>query len=173
MVFVQALKDAIDAATLVLIVLVAGARRRRGAPYARAEPVRSFLSVLTPAPLVFLVLFLFISPVSDIVTRRRRRGQVGRGRLDAPVVMLVSRRVPRHRRCMDAEGKIDAKRYPGLRASWPRTRTWFPNAHSIYDSTSRAVPAIMDGNYPVKDSGCPPPPSTPTASSRCSARATR
>ena len=35
--------------------------------YARAAAVRSFMTVLSPAPLLFLVLFLVVSPVSELV----------------------------------------------------------------------------------------------------------
>ena len=34
--------------------------------YWRAEAVRSFVSVLTPAPVVFLVIFLVVAPADDI-----------------------------------------------------------------------------------------------------------
>ena len=50
---------------------------------------------------------------------------------------------------MDADNRIDAKRYPGF-AELGKDATWFRGAHSIYDSTSKAVPAIMDGDYPEK-----------------------
>ena len=43
------------------------------------------------------------------------------------------------------DGKLDAKRYPGF-AELAKQRTWFRNAHTVYDSTERAQPAIMDGN---------------------------
>ena len=83
-VFVQALKKAIDAADAAADRAGAGARRAGGAAlYARAEPVRSFLSVLTPAPLVFLVIFLFISPVSKLTLAGEASAKIGRGRRSA------------------------------------------------------------------------------------------
>ena len=48
-----------------------------------------------------------------------------------------------------AQGELDARRYPGF-AALARDSTWFRNAHTIYDSTSKAVPAIMDGHLPEK-----------------------
>ena len=48
---------------------------------------------------------------------------------------------------LDEKGAIDAKRYPAF-ARLAKDATFFKNAHSVYDSTSRAVPAIMDGNLP-------------------------
>ena len=47
------------------------------------------------------------------------------------------------------DGTLDKKRYPGF-AELASKGTWFPNAHSIYDSTTSAWPAIMDGDYPSK-----------------------
>jgi hypothetical protein len=45
------------------------------------------------------------------------------------------------------DGKIDAARYPNI-AALTQTATWFPNAHTIYDSTTKAVPEILDAKYP-------------------------
>ena len=65
-IFVQAIKKSIDGSDALMIILAVGLGLAAAALYARAEPVRSFLSVLTPAPIVFLVLFLFISPVHKL-----------------------------------------------------------------------------------------------------------
>ncbi len=48
-------------------------------------------------------------------------------------------------------GQIDADRYPGF-ASLARTSTWFRGGHAVYDSTTKAVPAILDGRSPRKGS---------------------
>jgi hypothetical protein len=44
-------------------------------------------------------------------------------------------------------GRIDAGRYPHL-AALARDGTWFRNAHTSYDSTTKAVPLILDGIAP-------------------------
>src|SRR5918994_2962717 len=44
-------------------------------------------------------------------------------------------------------GRIDAGRYPNL-AALARDSTWFRNAYSSYDSTTKAVPLILDGMRP-------------------------
>lgn len=148
-VFVQALKDALGSSDVLLIVVALALGAVAATLYARAEPVRSFMSVLTPAPLVFLVLFLFISPVSKITladeASAKSVGNVAR----VPVVMIVFDEFP-STSLMDARRNIDAERYPGF-AQLASDGTWFRNTHTIYDSTTRAVPAIMDGNYPEKD----------------------
>ena len=48
-------------------------------------------------------------------------------------------------------GQIDVDRYPGF-ASLARTSTWFRGGHAVYDSTTKAVPAILDGRSPRKGS---------------------
>src|SRR4029453_17163485 len=45
------------------------------------------------------------------------------------------------------DGRIDAGRYPHF-AALARDGTWFPNAHTSYDSTTKAVPLILDGVAP-------------------------
>ncbi|MDP9135986.1 MAG: sulfatase-like hydrolase/transferase, partial [Actinomycetota bacterium] len=147
-VFVQALKDAIGASDAVLIALALALGVAVAALYARAEPVRSFLTVLSPAPLVFLILFLFISPVSKITLAGEASAKSIDGIEPIPVVMVVFDEFPGIS-LLDANGKVDPVRYPGF-AQLAKDGTWFPNAHTIYDATAKAVPAIMDGDYPEK-----------------------
>jgi hypothetical protein len=147
-VFVQALKDAFGASDFVLIALALALGIGAAVLYARAEPVRSFLTVLSPAPLVFLILFLFISPVSKITLADDASAKSIGGIEPIPVVMVVFDEFP-GTSLLDAGGNVDAVRYPGF-GELAQDGTWFPNAHSIYDSTSKAVPAIMDGDYPEK-----------------------
>ena len=63
-----------------------------------------------------------------------------------PVVMLVLDEFPADH-LLGPNGRIDAGRYPGF-AALAGTGTWFPNAHTVYDSTTKAVPAILDGQLP-------------------------
>jgi hypothetical protein len=46
------------------------------------------------------------------------------------------------------DGKIDAARYPNF-AALAREGTWFRNASSVYDSTFKAVPSILDSRLPA------------------------
>lgn len=152
-VFLQAIKKAIDAGDAVLIVLALALGAAGAVLYHRAEPVRSFLSVLSPAPILFLVLFLFFSDISKIVLPEDASAKSAEGVARVPVVMVVFDEVP-STSLLEGNGGIDAKRYPGF-ARLARDATFFKNAHSVYDSTSRAVPAIMDGNKPIVDRRLP------------------
>jgi hypothetical protein len=48
---------------------------------------------------------------------------------------------------LDAGGRIDPVRYPNF-AALAADGTWFKNAYSVYDSTTKAVPLILDGIRP-------------------------
>jgi hypothetical protein len=147
-VFVQALKDALGSSAVLVIAVSLALGAGAALLYTRAEPVRSFLTVLSPAPLVFLVLFLFISPVSKLTLSGEASAKSIDGIKPIPVVMVVFDEFPGIS-LLDDEDRVDAIRYPGF-ARLAADGTWFRNAHSIYDSTSKAVPAIMDGDYPEK-----------------------
>ena len=45
------------------------------------------------------------------------------------------------------DGRIDAVRYPNF-AALAATGTWFKNASTVYDSTTKAIPAVLDGRLP-------------------------
>jgi hypothetical protein len=65
-----------------------------------------------------------------------------------PVVVVVFDEFP-----VDAlmlpDGRIDADRFPNF-AALAGTSTWFRGAHTVYDSTFRAVPAILDAQLPKR-----------------------
>jgi sulfatase-like protein len=63
-----------------------------------------------------------------------------------PVVIVVFDEFPADT-LIDPSGRIDAARYPNF-AALARTSTWFRNGHTIYDSTFKAVPAILDARLP-------------------------
>ncbi|MBN1530115.1 MAG: sulfatase-like hydrolase/transferase [Thermoleophilaceae bacterium] len=48
-------------------------------------------------------------------------------------------------------GRIDPVRYPNF-AALAGDSTWFRNAYSVYDSTTKAVPLILDGRLPREGS---------------------
>src|SRR5215207_5029282 len=63
-----------------------------------------------------------------------------------PVVIVVFDEFPSDT-LIAPDGRIDAARYPNF-AALARTSTWFRNGQSIYDSTFKAVPAILDARRP-------------------------
>lgn len=118
--------------------------------YRRTAGIRAFLTVLSPAAIVFLALFLLFSSVSELTLASRAEARVGRVPSDVPVVMVVFDEFPLTS-LLDARGRIDSELYPSF-AHLARDATWFPNATGVHDSTPQAVPAILDGKYPAKGS---------------------
>jgi Sulfatase len=45
-------------------------------------------------------------------------------------------------------GRIDARRYPNF-AALAETSTWFRNGYTVFDSTFKALPSILDGRMPA------------------------
>jgi len=62
------------------------------------------------------------------------------------VVLLVMDEFPGDS-LLDRRGRIDPVRYPNF-AALAGDSTWFRNAYSIFDSTTKAVPLILDGMWP-------------------------
>jgi hypothetical protein len=106
------------------------------AAYARAAPARRLLSVLSPLPFVFLGIFLLLSDASPLADGEHR----------APVVLVIFDELP-VQSLMDAQGRVDARRYPNF-ARLAADATWYRDTASVDQDTPYAVPAILDGRLP-------------------------
>jgi hypothetical protein len=145
----QALKKSFDASDTVLILLSLAIGAGLAALWLRTEPVRAFLNVLSPAPLVFLALFLFSSQISELAFPDEAKARTIGGVTQAPIVVVLLDELPANT-LVDRQGRLDTARFPGF-SELARNATWFKNAYTVYDSTERAQPAIMDGNLPERD----------------------
>ena len=133
-----------------------GARRSGGrglaaaAIYLRARPFRSFLSVLVPAPLVFVALFLLDSPVSKLVFADTPKVEAATTvRSKTPVVLVVFDELTTVS-LMNRSERVDAGRYPSF-ASLAGSSTWYRSATTADWLTEGNVPAILTGNKPVRN----------------------
>jgi hypothetical protein len=130
-------------------LVVAGAAGVGGAVlYARTAFVRSFLMVLTPAPFIFLALFLSSSGISKLVfpsTPPVKEEHVS-SKTTTPVVLIVFDEFAPVS-LMDRNERIDAKRYPNF-ARLARSSTWYHSATTVQWLTEVAVPAILTGILP-------------------------
>src|SRR5205823_5384863 len=144
----RGLKKAYDpsAGALVLGALALGIGG--AVAYWRFRPARSVVSVLTPAPLVFLVIFLFFSPVEKLVFPPTVHASVVTENAHNDVVFLILDEFPTSS-LMNAKGEIDAARYPNF-ADLASHSTWFRNATGEHEGTHAAVPAILDSRLPRK-----------------------
>src|ERR671920_1029764 len=70
------------------------------------------------------------------------------GERHPPVVVLVFDEFPADD-LLGPDGQIDAERFPNF-AELASMSTWFPNGHTVYDSTFKAVPSILDGRLPKR-----------------------
>jgi hypothetical protein len=131
-----------------VFALAALAGAAAAAAYARSAPVRSIVTVLGAAPVLFLALFLFFSPVSKITFGSEAEAYDVRAASRPPIVMVVFDAFPTAM-LMDARRQIDGGRYPSF-AALARDATWFRNATNVHESTVSSVPSILDGRYPRK-----------------------
>src|SRR3954465_8421118 len=115
----------------------------------RVPAVRSFLTVLAAAPILFLALFLLNSPASKlVVSSGDAEAPAIRIRATTPVVFLLFDEFP----VIDLQrrdGTIDAERFPNF-ARLAAGSTWFRNTTTLSASTTVAVPAILSGQKPKK-----------------------
>jgi hypothetical protein len=143
LVAIQALKDiAPGSASAVLILIAASLGVLAAVAYAHASALRSFVTVLSPAPALFLAIFLFFSPVSDL-TFASGTAETADVSSHVPVVMVVFDEVSTIA-FEDAHERIDPVLYPNL-AALARDTTWFRYATAPTDMTGTATPTILTG----------------------------
>jgi hypothetical protein len=119
--------------------------------YARAAGVRSFVTVLSPAPVIVLILFLLVSPVRELLFPSEAGGAVvGPSSSQTPIVHVVLDELPQST-LADADGRIDAELFPNF-ARLARESTWYRNATTVDDLTTEAVPAQLTGEQPQQGS---------------------
>ncbi len=132
-----------SAVLLPLTVLVAVAI---AFAYARSAALRSVLTVLCVAPVVFLASFLVFSPVSQLLGDDDESSAASSASSRTPVVLLIFDELPTIS-LMDARKHIDARRLPGF-GRLSAQSTWYRNATTVSDGTYVAVPAILTGRRP-------------------------
>ncbi len=138
----------VSSALLIPVALLLGAL---GALfYARGRVVPTVLTVLAPVPLLFLVLLVVFSPVSDLVFPDSEESVAQAAvKGHTPIVFIVFDEFS-VAGLMDAEHRIDATRYPNF-ARLAGDSTWYRNATTVADATVLAVPPILAGRRPDAD----------------------
>ena len=143
----QALKGLASGPAGVLIAAAAGLGAAGALAYARTRFAQSLMTVLLPAPLVVLALFLVFSDVSKLVFPQEEASAASvEVRRPAPVVMVVFDEFPGGS-LMSPDGRIDASRFPNF-AALARRSTWYRGATTIAGFSSRAVPSVLSGRLP-------------------------
>jgi hypothetical protein len=137
--------DGITGPALVAAAAILGAAAAVG--YMRFRPLRMFLTVLSPALLLFPGLFLFNSPVFKVISARADTNTTyAEVNATAPVVFVVFDELEAIS-LMDEHRQIDAIRYPNF-AALAQDATWFRNTTTVSENTLTAIPAILSGSNP-------------------------
>jgi len=127
------------------------------AVYTRSAAVRLWLRCATPAPLVFALLFVTVSPVGRLVVAgdqpADRTAAVAPAGARPPVVMVFFDEFPMLS-LLDSRGRIDPRLYPNF-ARLAGDATWYRNATGIGPFTPYAVPAMLTGRYPTRRNVAP------------------
>jgi hypothetical protein len=130
---------------LAILLAVAGTYA-----YDRFRFPRSFMDILTPAPIVILLFFFLLSSTSKLILPREEPvpadAEVGN---PAPVVMVIFDELPTAS-LLNADNQIDGTRYPAF-AELAADSTWYRNATGKGAYTPLAVPAILTGRTPTND----------------------
>lgn len=116
------------------------------AAYARWAPLRAFLGLLSAAPPVYALLFLWGSPVRSVLVGGDVERPPKRSDADTTVVFLVLDELPIGS-LLNPEGEIDAKLFPNF-AALAADGTWFRNASASHCYTHQVLPSILSGTYP-------------------------
>jgi hypothetical protein len=145
---IQAAKKLADVRGVPLVVVAVLVGAAGVVLFARSALVRSFVTVLTPAPIVFALLFLLASPSAELV---RPAGDVTTAREAAagakpPVVVIFLDEFPLVS-LLNSRGEVDGRLYPNF-AAVAADSDWYRNATGVASFTPWALPAMLTGRYP-------------------------
>jgi Sulfatase len=137
-----------------LVALAVAAGLTGAALLATRPALRLWLRYLTPAPLVFVLVFALASPTATLLRPQGSppepvAAKGSSGRRVPPVVMLFFDEFPMPS-LLDRHGRIDARMYPNF-ARLAGDATWYRNATAVNWYTPYAVPAMLTGRYPAKE----------------------
>ncbi len=130
----------------LLVAIAAALGAAAAVTYTRFAGARLILTVLAPAPLLFLGLFLLHSDASRLTFAGTDKALAAGAHAKAPVVLVAFDELPVNS-LRDSQGRIDAVRFPHF-AALAAGSTWFANTSTVAEGTTHAVPAILTGRFP-------------------------
>jgi hypothetical protein len=142
----RALKEAFDPQAEIMALAALAFGVAGAIFYWRVRAGRSVVSLLVPAPLIFLAIFLFFSPVEDLVFPPEAHARLVVENARNDVVVLILDEFPTSS-LMNRDGQIDTTLFPNF-ADLAQHSTWFRNATGEHEGTHAAVPAILDAREP-------------------------
>ncbi len=143
----QICKKLFELPDVYLIVIAAVASAVFTTLYFIFKETRLFVTLLSPAIILFPLLFLFNPSIQKIVFKTNASG-TAYSPIEAthPVVMVVFDEFPASS-IMDMNRLVDGNLYPNF-ARLARDAYWYRNASTVAERTFAAVPAILTGLYP-------------------------
>ena len=135
----------------VVWTLSAAAALLAGWLWLRFVNARQFVGYLAGAPILFLAIFLFFSPASDILDGTG--ASVAASGVKVPIVFVVLDELPTAS-LLDGAGHIDPDVFPNF-ARLASLSTWYRNNTTVAPTTARAVPAILSGRMPANEPVAP------------------
>jgi hypothetical protein len=146
-------RQALPGSDLVVVAVVAGGGVAAALAYERFTAARLYLLYASAAPAAFLAVFLWSSPVTNLVfvpepdpgtavTASNRAG-------DQPsVVMVVFDELPTMS-LLDGRNRIDPELFPNF-ARFAEDATFYRNNTTVATFTVVALPALLTGRIPVE-----------------------
>jgi hypothetical protein len=111
----------------------------------RVRGLQMFLTVLSPVPILFIVIFLARVPLGELSSSARTL-PIPPPKNPVPVVLVVLDEFAEPT-LLGPDHLIDAGRFPNFSAL-AATSTWYRNANAVHEHTPDAVPAILTGQNP-------------------------
>jgi hypothetical protein len=142
----QVLKEATDFGYKRIAVAAVAIGLGAAVLHLRYAAIRSWLRITAVASVAFVLLFVFASPVSDLLFPgggSDAAAEVGR---PSDVVVLVFDELPLDS-LLDQDGNIDAESFPNF-ARLAGQSTWYRNSTTVSPHTDQAVPSILSGRWP-------------------------
>ncbi len=146
----QLLKRLVDWPAGIMVAIAIGLAVAGVYAYARFRFPKSFMDLLTPAPIVILLFFLVLSSSSKLILPREQPVPVDAAvGSPAPVVMVIFDEFPTAS-LLDSNGEIDGTRFPAF-DELSADSTWYRNSTGRGAYTPLAVPAILTGRTPTNE----------------------
>jgi hypothetical protein len=124
-----------------------------GLLYTKGSAFRLWLRWLWPAPIVFLLVFLLLSPAAELLrpapTPTAAPPGTAQSSKKGPIVMVLMDEFPLMS-LLDHKGQIDKRLFPNF-ARLAGGSTWYRNATAVTGMTGWAMPSLMTGRYPAQD----------------------
>ncbi len=148
-ILLQAEKRLADSRGLSLVILACLAGAAAAFAYVRLATVRSFLTILLPAPFIFAALFLFNSPVTELLHVDKTPVKAASVDANIPVVFVMFDELGTAG-LLNPDGRVNAERFPNF-AALADDATFYRQATTVHAFTEHAVPSALTGKLPKQD----------------------